>query len=61
MIRLNNILANSQFSVSAVIQYNIEKVMRNNTDHRCNFITSWAIKYKIAGGHGQTMMMIIII
>jgi len=33
MLSLNNIHANTQFSVSAVIQFNIENVMRSNTDH----------------------------
>ena len=32
-LSLNNILANPQFSVSAVIQFNIESVMRSNVDH----------------------------
>jgi len=33
MHALNNILANTQFSVNAGIQFNIERVMRSNADH----------------------------
>jgi hypothetical protein len=32
-LNLNNILANTHFSVIAVIRFNIDRVMRNYTDH----------------------------
>ena len=33
MHALNNILANTYFSVNAMVQFNIESVLRSNTDH----------------------------
>jgi hypothetical protein len=33
MFALNNIPANTNFSVNSVIQFNIQSVMKSNTDH----------------------------
>jgi len=40
MFALNNILANTHFSVNSVIEFNIEIVMKSNTDH-INFTMSF--------------------